>query len=301
MAHERRSPLEPAVSSPDLAFTAGFGFYLGLVAAGAVSVAALVAGASTEALLATAPGTVTAVLLAVLITGERLRGIPEQIGRRRRSRAICYVPAAAFAAVLLVPAVGPLAYTARFAIVTIALAALTAAAAVGVARMARNRYVEAVTVDEPAATWTGHRTGFGSGEGAISALMGVLVVVGLAGAVTNGWIGGVLVAVYGVAFLLGSRFDLWDDWDESDGRRNPPTFRAHQAGLVFERPYERRLLPWAAIEDVRLTADELVLERDGLRFDIRCDRSAIDDPEAVLETIERTRKRAAGDTTELAH
>ena len=65
--------------------------------------------------------------------------------------------------------------------------------------------------------------------------------------------------------------------------------RAYEAGLVVDPPSSlalshRRLLPWAQFTGIRLTPVELVLERRW-RPSIRCDRSAIDDAEAIEDAL----------------
>lgn len=287
------------ISDPDIGFQAGFGFYLGIVVTGIAAIAGLVAGVTTATLLGIVPSTVTAVAIVGHILAKRARGLPERIGRNRRRRLACYAPAAAFAVVLVgVPAFGSIDATGRFVVVTSVLVLLSGVSAFGLERMARNRYVDALTADEPAAKWTWRKTGLRYDEGVTTAVMSLTVAVGLV-LVWRGSFYGLLWTGYGTVFLLSMHFDLGDDWtgfDPSD-QWNPPKIRAHDAGLVVDKSYRKTFVPWEAIEVVRLTDEELVLERQrsGLWrgwFDIRCDRSGIDDPESVLEDIERARGRA---------
>ncbi|WP_440766056.1 hypothetical protein [Natronorubrum sp. DTA7] len=295
-SHERRSIPERAGEELDIGFKAAIGFYLGIIVAGLATVAGIMADASTAAVLATAPSTMTAVLVLALIFGDRLRNLPERIGRSRGRRFGCYLPAVAFASMLAVPAFVPLEYSARLTTVTIAFTALTAVVAVGVARMARNRYVAAVTADEPTATWSWQNARFHDGVWDILTTVGALLLVA-GGLVTiyTGRTTGIWFLLYG-GFWLFMQWSERNDWFEADswgdaGRATAGDLRAHEAGLVFDRAYQRKLVPWDAIDDVRLTDDELVIER-GRWLDIRCDRSAIDDPESVLEGIQRARERA---------
>ncbi|SEW22808.1 PH domain-containing protein [Natrinema salifodinae] len=292
-SHDRRVPLD--VGETDIGFQAGFGFYLGLVATGIAAAAGLLTGASTATLLGVLPSTVTIVAIVGHVLAKRTRGLPERIGRRRRTRLACYVPPAAFAALLLVPAVTPTTATTRFVVGTLVLVVLTGVAAFGLERMTRTRYVAALTADDPAASWPYHRPDFGAGGRLFTAFM----VVTIAAGVLVAWSGnarGLVWALYGLFMLLSARFEWgrWGEFDPSD-RWNPPELRAHEAGLVVDRLVRTTIVPWGAIEDVRLTDDELVLgrRRFGCRcrwFDIRCDRAAIDDPEAVLAGIERVRR-----------
>ena len=288
--HEQRPVSDPDLEAPDLGFKAGFGFYLGIIAAGITAVAGILADASTAAVLATAPGTVTAVMLIVFIVGDQLRGFPERLGRRRRRRLVCYLPTAAFAAVMVVPAYAPLEYTARFTVTTLAFVLITGATALGVSQMAKNRYVAAMTDNEPVAAWTYQPSGYDVGEYAFTVGMAVMIVGGLAMAVAGGWFYGLFVAGYGALLLLSNHLDLEGKWGtefEPDERWNPPRLEAHGAGLVREHSHTKKFVPWDAIDGVELTDDELVLERRWRT--IRCDRSAIDDPEAVLRGIEGAR------------
>ena len=305
-SHGRRSIPEPAGDELDLGFKAAIGFYLGIIVAGLATVAGIVADASMAAILATAPSTVTAVLVLTLIFGDQLRGLPERIGRSRSRRLGCYLPAVAFASMLVVPAFVPLEYSARLTTVTIAFTALTAAVAVGVARMGRNRYVAAVTADEPTATWSWQNARFHDGVWNVLTTVGALflIVGGLVGIYTGGTTG-IWFLLYG-GFWLFMQWSETNGWFETDGwdgskRWGANDLRAHETGIVLDRAHQRKLVPWDAVDDVRLTDDELVIERSRW-LDIRCDRSAIDDPETVLEGIQRARERAERSrTAEFTH
>lgn len=288
-SHERRTALE--FDEPDIGFQAGFGFYLGLVAAGVAAIAGLTAGTATETLLGILPTTVTAVAIVGHILARRAHGLPERIGRSRRRRLACYAPPIAFAATLAVPLVAPLEASGRFVVVTLAVTVVTGVAAFGVDRMARNRYIDAITADEPVTTWTWQRTGFASGETVFAVCMMITIGGGLAMA-WSGSVYGLFMAAYGVLLYGMDRFDLGDEWSAFDPAEqwNPPTIRAHEAGLVLERSASNAFVPWDDIAGVRLTDDALVLERRWL--DLRCDRATIDDPESVLEAIQRARGRA---------
>ncbi|SDJ98918.1 hypothetical protein [Natronorubrum texcoconense] len=305
-SHERRSIPKQTGEELDIGFKAAIGFYLGIIVAGLATVAGIVADASMAAILATAPSTVTAVLVLALIFGDRLRGLPERIGLSRSRRLGCYLPAVAFASMLVVPAFAPLEYSARLTTVTIAFTVLTATVAVGVARMTRNRYVAAATADEPTATWSWQNARFHSGVWDILTTVGALLLVagGLVGIYT-GHTNGMWFLLYGGfwLFMQWSETNGWFDADDEDGskRWGSSDLRAHEAGIVLDRGHQQKLVPWDAIDDVRLTDDELVVER-GRWLDIRCDRSAIDDPESVLEGIQHARERAERSrTAEFTH
>ncbi|MFA9425403.1 hypothetical protein [Natronorubrum sp. A-ect3] len=289
-SHGPQSVSAASTSTPDLGFKAGFGFYLGVTIAGFTAIAGVVTDAATATILATAPSTLTAVLLLVFIFGHRLRGLPERIGQSRRRRLACYLPAVAFAAVLFVPAITPLESTARLSVLAVVSSLLSGAVAVGVARMARNRYVAAMTPDEPVVSWAWHDPRYGANEWVVIVMSVGLVIAGLGSIAAGNWIG-LLWAGYGSVALLANRFNWGGDWVDFDAseRWNAPSIHAHAAGVVLEQSFATKLVPWAAITDISLTDDELVLERRWL--DIRCDRAAIDDPEAILEKLKRARGR----------
>lgn len=292
MSHEYGRPV-PDADPPDIGFQAAFGFYLGLVAGGLVVLAGLVADATTATLLGTFPTVVTAVTLGGHVLAKRARGLPERIGRSRRSRLVCYLPAAGFAAAALAPSAGLLELTARYLVATVALGAVLAVTAVGLERLCRNRFVEAVTPDEPTATWSYRpagalaRNGVWIGSAALVAVGG-LWTLGLGDPI------GLLWVAYGAVMLASNwlEFDPDDGWiarTSPDPNRERGELRVHDRGVRYDRGRSRKLVPWERIAEIRLTEDELVLER---RFrNLRCDRSAIDDPEAVYESLEETNSR----------
>jgi len=101
---------------------------------------------------------------------------------------------------------------------------------------------------------------------------------------------GLFWAGYGLLMTVATWPNNDFPWFEFDSQRwNPPELRVHEAGLVVEKPFGQTLVPWDAIASVELTDDELRLERRWL--DIRCDRSAIDDPGAIVAAIETARRR----------
>lgn len=297
------SPDEPdAIDDPDdpgIAFQAGFGFYIGLVVTGFVAIAGVLADASTGSLLGLLPSTLTSVTIAGHILAKRARGLPERIGRSRWRRLACYAPTIAFAATLALPLVAPIEATGRFVVVTLVVTLLTGVTAYGVDRMARNRYIDAITADEPAAVWTWRRTGLTSGGIVFGACLVITIGGGLYSTIAWGLNGSSFMVLYGLVFLL-QWYGIGDDWlgFEETEQGTPPTIRAHEAGLVVERSVSSTFVPWDDVADVRLTDDELVFERRWL--DLRCDRAAIDDPEATLQGIHRARGRADARRTDRA-
>jgi len=71
------------------------------------------------------------------------------------------------------------------------------------------------------------------------------------------------------------------------GAANSRTFRVTDAGLVVERPLQRRFRPWAAISGYTLTDDALVVQQSAWwRLSHRCDRADIDDVDAVVTALD---------------
>lgn len=293
MARDRR-PSPEVDGGPDVAFSAGFGFYLAVLVAGGIALGAFATGATAATVLAIVPTAVVAVVLLTVLAGDRLAGLPVALGRSRRRRLLPFLPVGGFVGVLGASALGPLEASGRLVVVTIALTGLAGASAVGVATMARHRYVDAVTA-EPLASWTWQGPGFDDSPwGYVAVVASTLLVFGGLGSLLYGNVASVTVVGYGtfvLLFWLGNRRGWmdWGPWDQKT-RFSGVDLEAHDAGLVVDR-FETKLIPWDRIDDVCLTENELVLERRGW-FDVRCDRDAIDDPEAVLEGIERAREQA---------
>lgn len=296
----RREVVDP--EPPDIGFQAAFGFYLGLAVGGIAAFTGLLVDVTTATLLGTFPTVVTAIILVGHVLAKRAHGLPERIGRVWRWRLACYLPAVGFGAAALVPRVTPLESTSRYLAVTIALALVLGLTALGLEQLCRNRFVEAITADEPIVTWTYRPAGFlADGSGMLT----FATIFLLLGTVASIWTGsvrpGLFWAVIGLVFILSNGARFGDDAQERtkrygfgfepdfspDNRWNSLELRAHEAGIRLDRGRSRTLVLWDQVTGVELTDEELVLER---RFrNIRCDRSTIDDPEAVLEAIETRR------------
>ena len=299
MSLEHRRPAANA-DQPDLGFQAAFGFYLGLVAGGLVALVGLAADVTTATLLGTIPTVVTAVTLIGHVLAKRSHGLPERIGRRRRLRLACYLPAVAFAAAAVAPSVTPLGSDARYLVVTVLPALVVGVTAFGLASLCRNRFVRAVTPDEPAATWAYRPAGLlHAGSVLVALSLAFVFVAGIASIVAGSLRGLFWIAFGAVMFVwtwavgkgddngkkyYGNRFSL-----DVDAQTQQGELRAHDRGVRHDQGRSRRLIPWEKISDVRLTEDELVLER---RFrNLRCDRDAIDDPESVYAALEELNAR----------
>ncbi|AGB36646.1 hypothetical protein [Natronococcus occultus] len=300
MSHERRQPVASA-GRPDLGFQAAFGFYFGVVAGGLVALVGLAADVTTATLLGTIPTVVTAVTLVGHVLAKRSCGLPERIGRRRRLRLACYLPAVAFAAAAAAASVTLVEPTSRSLALLIGFALVLGVTAFGLASLCRNRFVRAVTTDEPTATWAYRPAGLLHAGGVLVALSLAFVFVAGIVSVAAGSVRGLFWIAFGAVMVIwtwavgegddsgkkyyGNRFSLDVDQQTQQG-----TLRAHERGVRHDVGRSKKLIPWEKIEDVRLTEDELVLERRVRN--LRCDREAIDDPESVYETLEELHSRA---------
>lgn len=305
MSHGRHAPSLPeTLDPPDAGFMAAAGAYVaaGLVAS-ALAVAAAV-GASAATLLGSVSSAITIGLIVGGIAAGRIAGLPERLGRSRRRLALAFAPSIALVAVALLALAtallpGAVALAAGFG------AFLTGLAAFAVASMARTRYATVMAPGEPSATapfLKPNRDRYWLGAGLLCLGLGVVSWrTGSFGRPFFGlWFFGGYALLYGVG-LRAERSDsngdglglpswlLPADWlDGSENRQWLPELRVHREGLVVKQPMKRRFVPWSDVSDVRLTDDELVVERRrGLA--IRCDRDAIDDPDALYEGIERAR------------
>ncbi|ELY89066.1 hypothetical protein C483_13985 [Natrialba hulunbeirensis JCM 10989] len=280
--------------TPDLSFKAGFGFYLGIIAAGITALGSVAAGAGTATILVTTPSTVVAALLFSLIFGDRLGDLPERLGANRRRRLTWYLPTLGFGASTIAPAMGVLESTGRFTLTAGLFTLLSGAVTLGISQMARNRHIDAVTPDEPVVSWQWRRPSFKSGfQGAILLGFTILTVIFglgslLVGDGSSAWI--LLYALIPAFMWLSDRYGWrWGVWEEpsADSQWGTTTLEAYEDGLLVDN-FERRLVSWDRIGEIRLTDDELIIERDRW-FDVRCERSVIDDPESLRATLVRLR------------
>ncbi len=298
MSLEHRRPVTSA-GQPDLGFQAAFGFYLGLVAGGLVALVGLAADVTTATLLGSFPTVVTAVTLVGHVLAKRSHGLPQRIGRRRLLRLACYLPAVGFAAAAVAPSVTSIGSDARYLAVTILLTVVVGVTAFGLERLCRKQYVVAITADEPTVVWTYQPASMFSNPDFWMPML-AFVAMGLSASLATGSVIGLLWIAFGVLIAVGSwmitvgdtngkqyygtRFSL-----DVDAKKQQSELRAHERGVRHDAGRSSTLIPWEKISDIRLTDDELVL---GRRFrNLRCDRDAIDDPEAVYEALAEMKAR----------
>lgn len=146
-----------------------------------------------------------------------------------------------------------------------------------VGMMARTRYVRAVCRDStPAVSWTAESSKAAKRQR--YAIIGGLVVIAVGGVVLD-LIGPYEISSY-LPFLGGVIGGLLGSGIRSE------TLHAHETGIEVERPINRGFIPWDRISGYELSDTELRIERPYLP-DYRCDRSRIDDIDAVVETFDR--------------
>lgn len=76
----------------------------------------------------------------------------------------------------------------------------------------------------------------------------------------------------------------------------PRTLRATDAGLVVERPHQRRFRPWTAFSGYELTGDALVVRTAAWwRPAHRCDRADVEDVDGVVAALEDVFERPAAE------
>lgn len=290
------STTEPA--DPGVGFQAAAGIYVGALATAVVSLGLVVAGVSSSGLLSTIPTVFTAGLVAGALAAWARPGVAAELGAQRWRAVETTLPPVVLGCVAL--------GLARFGsvspdwhLIPVGIATVVSII-VGweLAAIAHDTYVETVT-GEPAVSWRWKKAGVD-----VTGL-GIAVSILAVGAALASVVDGrsVMLFVVAIPFLaqgLGpvlptdpremtvpTYYGMTFEVDVSDYARSE--LQAYDAGLVIDpamKPSYRTLVPWERITDVRLTADELVVERQW-RPAIRCDRSAIDDPEAVEDALRR--------------
>lgn len=308
MSHRRRTPpLPETLDRPDAGFMAAAGAYVAAAFVAATVAVAAAVGASAATVLGGVSSAITVGLVVGGVVSGQVNGLPERLGRDRRRLALPFVLPAAFAilalfALLTALLPGIVALAAGFGAFVTGLSALV------VTSMARTRYAKAMTPGEPVATapfLKPNRDRYWVGLGLVTLSLGAVSWrTGSPGRPLFGlWFFGGYAVLYGVGLHLeraeGDRSD-WTSWllpghwtEDSESHEWLPELRVHREGIVVKRPEQRRFVPWSDVDDVRLTNDELVVERRrGLA--VRCDRGVIDDPEGLYERIERTRLERTG-------
>jgi MFS family permease len=311
MSHRHGTTLPPETfETPDAGFMAATGAYVAAVLVAAVLTVAAAVGASVATVLGGVSTAATVGLIAGGVASSFVAGLPERLGQRRRRLLVPFVPPAVLVGIALValslPVLPPV-----VALGAGTGAAITLVVAFAIVTMARTRYARVMAPEDPIAATTRLKPNQDRRWFALGVLCfgGYGAWVLATGGLTSGnsilWViaWGVFALYRGVELRFGFRGPDRDGWAgrvlDTDRLAESteqwlPELRVHEAGIAIVRPMQRRFVPWETVSDVRLTADELVVERPR-RFDIRCDRAAIDDPDGVYEAMERARSTAAND------
>lgn len=277
-------------------YQAAVGAYVGALLTGVVTIALVVGDVSSGALLSLLPSVFTAGLLIGAIVAWAHPETAVRLGSLRWPIAVCCLPAVALGAAVWLLSRADIVGT-DWQLLPAALAAIGAALAGWIlGASARDSYVESV-VDDPVASWTWEPSG------PEYAMLGWGLACFVASTACYLAFGKPLLMLFVVGIMLvlqGLPVEFWDDDTVRVPIRIIPVayeteapdfsrgeFRVADAGLIVApsmKPAYKSLIPWGRIADVRLTDDELVLERRW-KPAIRCDRSGIDDPAALEATL----------------
>lgn len=274
----RDAPRADPADRPAGKFRLALGGYLGACFAALAATGTLLAlpDASSALLAGTGlAGLVAGATLGALLA-DRGRGLALRLASSRRHRLAYVLPAAPFAlaalASVFVAGVG-----ARLRLATAAAALAIALAGYALSLLAANRYVDAVTGDEPLATYPWTPPGSAKLD---LGFAGAGVAFGVGHAVGGRWLSALWWASVGLLWIGASVLE--GRWPRSAGRCE---LRVYETGIVRARPYAETFVSWSDVDHVRLREDELVFDR-GL-FDLSFDRDELEDPDAVLAAVER--------------
>ncbi|MBZ6495689.1 hypothetical protein [Natrinema longum] len=267
---------EVPTASSDAVFRLVFGGYVGVLLAGIVaSVLALTDRPSIVGLGAAVTALLSGWLVAIAFAG-RVDGLAVWLGRTRARRSAIVLPAGPFGMATTASLVT--AFPSRFTIVTLGAGIVVAIVGAVLGWMAQSRAVNAMTEDEPGATW---RWKPPSSPKLDAVLLATWLLLGATAAASGNWAESVLwtglAAFWVCSSLVEGRWRVGSVGET-------PAIRVHDAGLVKQRPYTRSIVSWRDVSHVRVREDELVLDR-GL-FDVRFDRDELADLEAVRAEIE---------------
>lgn len=276
-------PADPEAAGPDATFQVAVGVYAGTVLAGFV--------ATILAVWSVTPISVvegyTVGFVAGLIGGVALarvdRVLPIRLGRTLVRRLTLVLPAGPIGLVAVVAWIVPLEGGVDAVAIPSAIAVF--AAGYALSQLAGNRYVDAVVAGEPEGTWGWEPPG----SAVLDAGLAVsYVALAAANAYGENWLQVLLWSSVAVLWVGGCLVE--GRWSFGPGRSRCEV-RLYGNGLVKRYPYTQSFVAWADVDHVRLRDGELVLDR-GLQ-DVRFDRAALEDPDAVFEAIERRLHREA--------
>lgn len=307
--HQQRPPPPEPFERPDIGFVAASGVYVAIVLLMGFITVALASGATAATILGGVTSTITGGLIVGSLLASRFEGVPERLGQRWRSLAVLFTIPCLFALLSLVSFVSSISLaTATAAGIG---SVLTGGVAAGIASMARTRYARAMTPGEPILTIRR----LNPNQGRWATVLGLLSISGAGlSALSESGFAVMLLLVGAWSLFLGistrtqgrrfakdeqsegetSRqrgrkvFGTTYSFDPTGGMKYLPELHIHENGIVTKQGERKRFIPWNFVRDVRLTPEELLIERHrGL--DIRCDRAVIEDAEKVYEEVERVR------------
>jgi hypothetical protein len=259
--------------TPDQGFRLAFGVYAGVVAAGFALVGSLLAGVLSPVILSLIGfGTlVVGVVVGAAVVGRWAHG-PERAGGSVL-RNLFMLPGAVL---VLGSGVAWVLDALLLAIASVLLGSFGLALGATVTMLCRTRYVAALCGEStPAVTWVAEASRpakrlrfFAVGLVFLAAMLGIFADLVFDLGITSlmpmvGGLGGALLG----------------------GTLRSDTLRAYESGIEIERPINRGFLTWDQIGGYQLTDEELRIERPW-RMDYRCDRSEIDDVDAVVDVLE---------------
>ncbi|ELZ01526.1 hypothetical protein C482_07119 [Natrialba chahannaoensis JCM 10990] len=287
-----QADLDVGVSTP-----AAVGLYLAVVTVGVTALVSVATGAATEVLLTSLPTAFTGGVLGGIVLARIRPSLLFRLGRFRWRTLALWLPAPLFAGgALVLDSTGLVPETGLTLLLLIPAAGVLLTGRL--AAHAAHDLAVGATVDDgaPIIEWTWYQSG--PNPPLIALGVGSLLFAGLTYALSgSNRLPTRLGALGAVSLLLGwaPTVRLPSSSDTPTTLFSVPDFdyaraeiRAYADGLVVEprfRPSYRRVVPWDRFTGVRLTEDRLVLERRWWP-DIRCDRAAIDDVDAVLEAVE---------------
>ncbi|WP_436346408.1 hypothetical protein [Natronorubrum sp. FCH18a] len=265
---------------PDAAFQVAVAVYSGALLAGFTATAAVL-----TASIPTAPDTISATVgtayaggfgvgcVAGVILSRVDRRLPIRLGRTLIRRLTLLTPTIPFVVLWLAPLEPPVDVVAVWSVIAVFVTGYV------LSQLAGNRYVDAVTPGEPDETWRWDPPGSVRLDVALFVLY---IVLAVGNAVSGNWLQALLWLTLGVVWIGSCLAE--GRWAFGPGR-DRCEIQFYETGLVKRRPYTKTFVAWHDIDHTRLRGDELVLDY-GLR-DVRFDRDELEDPDAVLEAVDR--------------
>ena len=247
--------------------------YSGVVLAGFLAVLAVVAGPWPLGPVATYPLGFAGGFVGGGALARADRHLPARLGRTLGRRLAVVAPALVFGLLWLVALEGTAGDIALVSTILVFTAGYV------LSQLAGNRYVGSVTSGDPEESWRWDPPG----SLRLDVVLFVLyVALGAGNAASGNWQEALLWLSLGVVWIGSGLAE--GRWAFGPGR-DRCEIQIYETGLVKRRPYTKSFVAWHDVNHTRLRGDELVLDY-GLR-DVRFDRDELEDPDAVLEAVDR--------------